>query len=194
MSRFSCGSQLSDDLDRDVGDAYYSLIFDESTTQNVKQLDMYIRYLSHQTKEIEIRYLDSVALGHAEAEKVLKAIVEVLEDHSLTLKHLLSLGRDGPNVNKAVLRKLNDNRKEKGIIPLIDLGPCLLHVVHNAFKYGLNVVGEVEDLIIDLYYWNKRSAARKEDFKSVQFEECVEQHVLTKHGKTRWLTRGPCAK
>ena len=55
---------------------------------------------------------------------------------------------------------------------LIDFGPCPLHIVHNSFSTGLAVFPE--------------------DLKLAQFEASVDQHVMLKHGKTRWLTLKPC--
>ena len=75
---------------------------------------------------------------------------------------------------------------------LIDFGPGPLHIVHNSFSTGLAVFPDVEDLILNLYFWFKKSPARREDLKLAQFEASVDQHVMLKHGKTRWLTLKPC--
>ena len=51
------------------------------------------------------------------------------------------------------------------------LETCVLHVVHNAFlkglvEYGLNVT----DMITEIFYWFKRSAARSADLQAIQAE------------------------
>ena len=53
----------------------------------------------------------------------------------LPITKLCTLVRDGPNVNKTIVRKLegvikNDNPDFSGFI---DLGSCVLHNFHNGF-------------------------------------------------------------
>ena len=42
-------------------------------------------------------------LGHAKADTVVHEMLETLEKLALPLKLVLSLGMDGPNVNKSIL-------------------------------------------------------------------------------------------
>ena len=63
-----------------------------------------------------MRYLASIMLGHAKADTVVHKMLKTLEKLALPLKLVLSLGMDGPNVNKSILGKLDE--KEKGSKPL----------------------------------------------------------------------------
>ena len=76
-----------------------------------------------------MRYLASVMLGHAKAGTVVHEMLKTWEKLAVPLKLVLSLGMDGPNVNKSILGKL-DEKKEKGFRPLVR---CLIHVCHNSF-------------------------------------------------------------
>jgi hypothetical protein len=193
--RFGLGPHLQEELDADIGDTYFSISFDESTTKAVqKQLDVIVRYKSPSAGLILARFLDTVNLGHASGDKIATSLMDILQKHNLKLEKLIALGRDGPNVNKTVKRLIDENLKALQLPATIDLGPCLLHTVQNAFRAGLAHIPVVEDLILDLHSWFRLSAARREDFKSIQIEEVVETHALLKHGQTRWLTLLPCVE
>ena len=62
----------------------------------------------------------------------------------IPLKIMLSLGMDGPNVNKSIMDKINETKKEKGYQQLVKCPlSCLIHVCHKSFKkvvakYGYN--------------------------------------------------------
>jgi hypothetical protein len=49
------------------------------------------------------------------------------------------LSRDNPNVNKAIEKMIDDEMKKLGA-ELLYVGACNLHVVHNAFKAGTNLL------------------------------------------------------
>jgi hypothetical protein len=44
---------------------------------------------------------------------------------------------DGPNTNWKVLQLLHDNRTEQQYPDIVNIGSCGLHVVHGAFKTGM---------------------------------------------------------
>ena len=151
-------------------DPYYTIHFDETTTAQVKkQMDVLVRYFSETDGEVKVRFLKALTFRHAKAETVATELYKTVQDLGLPLKHLLSISCDGPNVNKAIKSKLNaklqDNFKQK----LVDTGSCQLHVVHNAFRRGVQAFGEeVENLCIDLFYFFKLSPSRREDFAEIQ--------------------------
>ena len=70
-------------------------------------------YWSEESKEIKVRYLASIMLGHAKADTVVHEMLKTLEKLALPLKLVLSLGMDGPNVNKSILGKLDEKKKER---------------------------------------------------------------------------------
>ena len=57
-------------------------------------------------------------LEHARAEDVLKEMLGVLDKLAIPLRLMLSLGMDEPNVNKSIMHKINQVRKEIGYQPL----------------------------------------------------------------------------
>ena len=112
----------------------------------------------------------------------------------LPVEKLVTLVRDGPNVNKTIFQKMNelisqDHPEFKG---LIDLGSCTIHTVHNAFGKGMQQFGkEIDQLCMDLHSLFKYSPARCEDFKELQKELDLEVHNFIQHTDVYWLSIGP---
>ena len=152
----------------------FCIHFDETTsTQVKKQMDLTLRYWSPTHEEVWITYYTSLFFGHAEGEKVAVKMYEQLFSDGIPVAKLVTLVRDGPNVNKTIFRKMDelirhDNPEFTG---LVDLGSCSVHTIHNAFGKGLEKCGkEIEQLCMDLHALFKYIAARCEDFREVQIE------------------------
>ena len=86
--------------------SYFSLIVDKTTQQNMKQLDIYVRYWSLMENKIAARYLNSCFLGHATADIMKDNIVKCLTEDELSLAKMIMLSSDGSNVNKSLKNKL----------------------------------------------------------------------------------------
>ena len=139
-----------------------------------------------------MRYLASIILGHAKADTVVHEMLKTLEKLSLPLKLVLSLGMDGPNVNKAILGKLDEKKKEKGFKPLARYPvSCLIHVRHNSFCKGVKQYGDnAEELCMDLYYF-LNNPCRREDLFEIEETLELEELVLLCHTQCRWLSLIP---
>ena len=73
----------------------------------------------------------------------------------------------------------------------IDIGTCPLHIANNAFKTILKKLKPVIDLdqvATGLYFFFKRSAARREDYKLVETITKITTHYMKKHVESRWLS------
>lgn len=93
------------------------------------------------------------------AETYLNGILKAIDNAHLNLKNLLSVGMDGPNVNKSLLRKLNEELKNLRRDPVLDIGSCQLHVLHNSYRKGTQLFGfEAEKLIILIHKWFKHAS------------------------------------
>ena len=72
-------------------------------------------------------------------------IYQTMMKDDLPITKLCTLVRNGPDVNKTIVRKLEgaikiDNPDFSGFI---DLGSCVLHNVHDAFGKGLEEYGKL---------------------------------------------------
>ena len=119
----------------------------QTNNQNNKQLDLLLKYWSIQKNTVVTRYYKSVLLGHAPAPVIRDCILESFKTDGIELKRLLMIGRDNPNVNKSLERLIDEEMKKVGG-ELLKIGPCHIHVVHNAFKAGQkqkNVILHITD-------------------------------------------------
>ncbi|CAF3132982.1 unnamed protein product [Rotaria sp. Silwood2] len=197
----------------------YSLLFDETTIVGVrKQLDLHIRYWSEYQQGVVTRYWKSIMLGHATADIISHHLLDSLKSDGLDLSKLLHLGelilyfiyyrlisvvtgRDNPNVNKAVeamiekevrsaQEKKTGNSSSKGLLPI---GPCPLHIIHNAFKRGFTQNDwQIEDILYDFWFFFSRSSVRREDYlKVVETIGVGVGRFVKRFVITRWIEVGP---
>lgn len=132
--------------------------------------------------------------GHAKATDVLKAILNALENggFQLPLNQLISLGSDDPNVNKSVWNHINKHMTDQSLSGLLPFIPCNLHAIHNAFRKGLNDIGQdAEQLVLDLFYYLKASPGQQEDYFNTQLGLQLDEETFIKHVQSRWLTLIP---
>ena len=76
---------------------------------------------------------------------------------------------DGPNVNKAILKLINESVLAMHNKSLIDIGSCSLHKIHYLFLHGLEKLGyDVVNFIVEIFHYLDSWPARWEDFQSCQ--------------------------
>ena len=176
----------------------FTLQYDETAnTQNRKQCDLLLRYWSEAAGEIRVQFLKALMFGHAKGKDVSMAILETLQEegYQLPLAQLISLGSDGPNVNKTIWNLINEHMKTNGLHGILAFIPCNLHIVHNAFRQGLNIFGEqAEQLVLDLFFFLKASPCRKEYFFETQLGLGLDSGLFINHVQSRWLTLIPAVK
>lgn len=170
----------------------FTVGYDETPNAQVhNQLDIHIRYWTETKGEVVDRYLKTVMLGHGYASTISSAIISALEENNLLLSKCVALSSDGPNVSKAVWKTINQTLIETNNHGLVDISTCNLHVVHNSFGKGLEVYGnQIEELAVDIFFWFK-SAARREDYSTIQSSLQLEEHAFFKHVDCRWLSLLP---
>jgi hypothetical protein len=108
---------------------------EQKSNQNNKQLDLLFKYWSIEKQCVVTRYYKSILLGHAPAHVVKDSIVDSFRTDGIDIKRLLMIGRDNPNVNKAIEKLIDEEMKKVGG-ELLKIGSCRIHVIHNAFKSG----------------------------------------------------------
>ena len=145
-----------------------------------------MRYYSDNHNEVRVRFPKAAVFGHAYAESVANELCETLQKFSLSLKCLLSLSSDGPNVNKAINTIINSKLKANYQRELVDTEPCQLHVIHNSFRKGVGGY-----LCVDIYYFFKLSPPRREDYADVQQKLNLDEFVFLWHVQSWWLSLIP---
>ncbi|XP_067127543.1 uncharacterized protein [Centruroides vittatus] len=184
--------QMVDDAQR----SYYTISYDETCNiENRKELQILIRYWSEEQQEAVCRHLQTSFIGHADAETIKSKLILAIENAHLPFDKLLMIGCDGPNVNKKVLRLMNEEIltiRKKG---LISIGTCSIHTIHNAFLKGLTQLGgDGGDLIIATHSFFDGWPSRWDEYIEIQEKLNLPCNKFMKYSSTRWLTFGPAAK
>ena len=85
-----------------------------TTSQIKKQYNGYATYHSKHFDRIITTYLGTLFVGKCTADDLLHDLYTVMEKLNLDVEYIISLGMDGPNVNKGFERKLNSDLEKKG--------------------------------------------------------------------------------
>jgi hypothetical protein len=82
------GPYFQEDLVSDIRKSgFYTVSYDETTNAKKKeQLDVYIRYWSTTTDNVQDRYLTSFQLGHATGDILSSLILSSLDDNNISIK------------------------------------------------------------------------------------------------------------
>ena len=144
---------------------------------------------------IVCKHLVAYFLGKATGRILFDSLKMALDSNGLSFKKVLTLGCEGPNVNKAVLSLFQEELKTLKFKPLIDLGTCDIHIVHNAYLRGCDKLSlDPSDIIVKVYYYFHNTDARCEIFESIQEKLGLPSHKFIKHASTRRLTVGPASE
>ena len=115
---------------------------------------------------METKYLTSLMFGRAKAEQLVGMLMglqnlEVLSE--LPWERFCNISSDGPHINRKLWRLLHQELKNEGKHGLLPLIVCNIHMIHNAFRKGIDVYGEdVEKLCFDLHAWFKVASCKEE--------------------------------
>lgn len=165
---FGLAPYFQDELHRRLDKVkIYSISFDESFNSYSKneQMDLIVRYFDEDKELVVNRYLGSEFLGHTTAKDLLEKFEKGVS--KLDGAKMIQVGMDGPNSNLKFLRDLVSKRElEMPDAPsLLDIGTCGLHVVHGAFRTGINATDwKLDSILRSLYYLFNESPARRSDY------------------------------
>ena len=142
--------------------------FDESLNKKTQTCQMYllIRYWYDENMQVEVRYWDSSFMGYCVSHDLKNHFSGRISD--VNLNKILQVSMDGPSVNLKFHRDVQSNREEFELPKLIDIGSCSLHIIHGAFKTGV----ESTDWVIKKTFKGcftliHNSPARRSDYISI---------------------------
>ena len=116
--------------------------------------------------KVSTRYVTSVFLGHSTHADLYNSCTSMMDE--LSEYKLVQLSMDGPSVNVKLHRVIQDDRKDKGLPHLLDIGTCVLHALHGSFKMGIEKSEwEVKSLMKASFNILHYSPARRDNYESV---------------------------
>jgi hypothetical protein len=141
----------------------FSFSFDETTTvQKKKQLDGYVSYVDKNRDNVNGVYIGSQFLDHGASGDIIKSVCALIEDVALDFKHLISIGMDGPNVNKKFYEMIKQKVQDDFNTGIIDKGSCMLHTTNNGFRAGVKEFKfDIELFVGDLVFFFEMSTTRR---------------------------------
>ena len=165
----------------------FVLLFDESMnskTQN-KQMDFHVRIW--EGAEVRTRYYHSEFMGHATAEDMITTFETGTSD--LDLGQLIQLSMDGPNVNWKFYDLVQHRLQRDNNKSMLNTGSCGLHIVHGAFKHGVEALTwNIDEFLRSVHWLLKDTPARREDYnKAVENDPIMPLRFC----KTRWTENVP---
>lgn len=139
-------------------------------------------------QEVQTRYYDSQFMGHATAADMEK--VFETSTSNLHMQNCLQLSMDGPAVNWKFYDTIQSRLQKEKHKSMLNTGSCGLHIVHGAFKHGIDASGwNVDEFLKSIHWLLKDTPARRDDYaKAVQSDSPV---MPLRFCKTRWTENVP---
>ena len=142
-------------------------------------------------KQVKTSFLDVCLWSGSMAQTLFQGIDECLAGHRIPWENWVAFSVDNPNVN------LGKNNSIRMLVklqnPSVYFNGCQCHVVHNtssaaAKAFNAETTFDVEDLLVNNYYWFDYSTKRK--CKLVEYTDFCDQEYLKiiKHINMRWLS------
>ena len=118
---------FAEELKKQVNDPeWIAVCYDESLNKFIQEskMSLVLRFWNTFKNEVQVRYWDSIFLGHTTAADLLQKINNGLADFYLSKQIQLSM--DEPDMKK--------EREKAGFNNLVNIGSCNLLIVHRPLK------------------------------------------------------------
>lgn len=177
-------------MDLNANENSLSLQFDKTTNEkNYKELQVRVIHWSESEDLVLNRHLETKFIDRGTAAKLFEHLMNSIDLNGIALKRILTLVRDGPNVNKSGVRSFAEKCKKLNLKKIFEFGSCYLHIVNNRFLSGLNELSlDIADLLVNIKEFSDRSDLRLRRFEKIQKDLNLPNPCFIKHCSTRWLT------
>ena len=161
---------------------FFTLHFDESMNKvlQTEQMDGCVRFWSDECNQVKTHYLDSQFFNHPNSTNILQGIDSTIKP--LHKQKMIGLGMDGPTTNWAVLKLIQEDRKELEFPLVENIGSCGLHVVPRALQTGVTESSwPLKKVLKAMWHILHDSHARKDVFVNInQSEKLALRFCLTR--------------
>ena len=150
-----------------------------------------VRYFDVNRNRVATQLLDICLTSDSTADAIFTIINDTLKSYDIDWNMCVAFGVDNTNVNMGRRNSIR-TRVEAENESVYFVG-CPCHMVHNTACKASEVFGvatgfDVEDMLVDLYYWFDKSTKRKNELLDFCNFCNVEYRKVVKHVSTRWLS------
>ncbi|XP_050314689.1 uncharacterized protein LOC126749099 [Anthonomus grandis grandis] len=140
-----------------ANDNPFSLATDASNKGNIKTFPLIVKYFQTE-KGVSTKLLKFYSNSSEKSVDIAKCLIDGLDEAGLSIKNVTAYCADNASVNfgkkQSVMTELH--KHNKNILPF----DCVCHIIHNAGKYGQNVIRyDIETIVIKCY--NEFSSSSK---------------------------------
>ncbi|XP_046402959.1 uncharacterized protein LOC124168735 [Ischnura elegans] len=170
----------------------HSLLLPMVVTKQTKLYPIVVTFFSPELREIQNCLLSVPNFeGDATGVNIADLLLSTLREFHIPLKYCLAFGADNAPVMVGQKKGVAACLKQE-IGNLIIVG-CPCHLINLAAEKGAACLPlNVDENIIDIFYYLERSAKRKEKFRKFQTLHDTEVRKILKHVPTRWLSLKRC--
>ena len=112
------------------------------------------------------RYFGSYFLQRPNAKNLCDVLISSLKE--LIPERVIQSSMDGPSTNWNLLQLLQEDRKKKEYPTIINIGSCGLHVLHGAYRVGIEAAGwDVGKVLKSMWQLFHNFPARRETYSRV---------------------------
>lgn len=170
----------------------FSLSTDGSNDSNSKLYPIVVRTVNPETLKVEAEVVSLPVLEESSTgENIFKLLDQLLKTSDISWSNCVAFGCDNASVMVGVHKGVFSFIKKEN--PYCVLSGCALHLVHIAAEKASHLLPyQPADLLIDIFYYLKKSSVRQRNLSKWQEYHSNEQKKMLKHVSTRWLSIGRC--
>ena len=169
-----------------------SLATDGSNDEDLVKLNpLLVRLFDNDLGYVHVQLLGKCCSKSGTAEILFENISNALRSNEIDWSNCVGLSLDNTSVNLGRHNSIKTRVQEVNKSIYINGCPC--HIVHNtanecAEMFMLENGFDVEDMLVDIFYWFDKSSKRKVELEEFCFFCDQEYRKTIKHVSTRWLS------
>lgn len=170
----------------------FSLATDGSSDNALFKMNpLTVRIFDVNLGKVKTCLLDMCMSKGGTAEELFSSIDNCMSSFGISWSNCVAVGVDNTSVNVGKKNSIMTRVQQQNRSTYFNGCPC--HIVHNtsaaaASAFSCTTGFEVEDMMVDLYYWFDYSTKRKN--KLAEYADFCDQEYrqIVKHVSTRWLS------
>lgn len=159
---------------------------------NVKLYPIVVTYFCEKQGKIVNMLLSILECNDNTGKGIFDIINEEFEKRNIPWKNCVAFSSDNASTMTGHIKGVISFIKQ--VQPDINFQGCVCHLLHLAAKNGCAAIKnfDVEELLIDIYFYLQNSSKRQHSFQLCQDIYGLKPHKILKYISTRWLSMHGC--